>query len=173
MGRDPAWREFRETEFKRFITSLCASARRRRFSVWTGDSKDPFSVAVSAWWGAARSASGASESPHVEAFCIRMDPKSGYRYMLAEKGDYRPGKVARSAYATPIGSTPNEATEHAVTIMDHAIARRGLPTGEPSYETVRFYRLKDDLPSKMMSFFMQQTDWDQTPWDERHVTSLK
>ena len=102
-----------------------------------------------------------------------MDPRNGYRYMLAEKGEYRPGKVARSAYATPIGSTPNEATEHAVAIMDHAIARRGLPTGEPSYETVRFYRLKDDLPSKMMSFFMQQTDWDQTPWDERHVTPLK
>lgn len=98
-----------------------------------------------------------------------MDPKSGYRYMLAEKGNYRPGKVARSAYTTPIGSTPNEAAEHAVAIMDRAIACFGRPTDEPRYDTVRLYRLRGDLSSKMMTFLIEQTDWDQAPWDERHV----
>lgn len=167
MGRDPAWREFREIEFKRFITSLCSSARRRRFSVWTGGSGDPCSVAVSAGWDDVSLPEDARLGCHFEAFCIRMDPKRGYCYMLAEKGDYRPGKIPLSAYTTPIGRTANEAAESAAALMDRAIDRFGPPTAEPQYTTSRLYRMDDELLSKTMALIIEQTDWDQTPWNER------
>ena len=154
-------------EFKRFVTLLCSSARRRRFSVWTGGSSDPCSVAVSAGWDNVRASEEARSGWHFEAFCIRMDPRRGYRYMLAEEGDYRPGKVPLSAYTAAIGRTANEAAESAAALMDRAVDRFGPPTAEPRYTTSRLYRMGEDLTSRIMSLVIEQTDWDQTPWNER------
>lgn len=51
--------------------------------------------------------------------------------MLAEEGEYRPGKVPLCAYTTSIGITANEAAENVARLMDLAIERYGRPTEKP------------------------------------------
>lgn len=90
--------------------------------------------------------------------------------MLAEEGEYRPGKVPLCAYTTPIGITANEAAENVARLMDLAIERYGRPTEKPFYATTRFCQKYEVMANELISMFMRLTDWDQTPWRERTVS---
>ena len=143
------WRDYRESEFKELVTALCKITEERNFSIYTGGSARPFSVAIS--------------SPSFKnrmGFCIRMDPKKGYRYMCSE-GDENPNHVPLSSFDRYAGSTVNEALEFVCSRLDSYEKEFGRPVGKRFAQTTRMDRLMGDWPVELTRTMLRQVDWNQ------------
>lgn len=160
MGdRDSHWKDYREEEFKEFITGLCKLARRNNFSVWVGGQNKAFSVVISADW----SKRMISEKPpcHSVGFGVRMAPKRGYRYCYAEDVHGSPSRISLSSYDSVIASTVNGALEFVASKMDFYIKQFGEPDKEAVYFTSRLDKISEKGRQQLIGEIMKMIDWDQ------------
>lgn len=153
------WREYREEEFKEFITGLCGLARKNNFAVWVGGQNKPFSVVISAHW---LTEVVSEELPmHTVGFGIRMVPRRQYRYCCAENETLSPSCVPLSRYNTVVASTVNEALEFVSNKMEYYVERFGRPDGRAFYHTERLDKFGEKGRRQLMSEIMRTIDWDQ------------
>lgn len=165
-NKESAWRDFREEEFKKFITELCRFARQFNFSVWVGGTKRPFSVALYASWS--EKMGGYRRLCKHEGFAIRMDPKRGYRYTYADRSFSTPALIPLNDFREIIGDTIDEALEFVVSKMKAAIEEYGIPTDDPKYYTERLDKISAKSRPNLIKDIMKQLDWDQgrfSAWD--------
>lgn len=153
-GRETAWKEFRDREFARFVTQVCALARKLRFSVWVGGTQNPYSLTVSGEFSGQRWA----------YFSVRMSPKHRYRYCAAVVDWINPNTVPRSAYQEVVGSTANEAAEYLWKRMETTIRAYGAPQGETHYFTKKSVSMEQKIEKWLgtVQMLAQEMDWEQT-----------
>ena len=157
--RNSNWRRFRDIEFQNLVTQLCAIARKMSYSVWTGPSSRPYTIAISATWS--KQEKEYRHLIHNVDFAIRMNPKDNYHYYYAEEVCGSPRHIPVKNFNTPIGSTANEALEFVYELMERYIDLYGSPDNDTHYQTTRYDKLNEFDPAKLFNTLIQETDWDQ------------
>lgn len=96
-----------------------------------------------------------------------MDPRKGYRYVLAKNGSWNTIRVDNSEYKDQIGATANEAAEYVASLIDYYVESFGMPTDEPFYYTENMALMNYKNRMQLYEEYVKRIDWDQTPLNER------
>lgn len=142
------WKQYREAEFSNLVTVLVDRAKEYNWSCWTGGTKNPLSITLSAF----------ISQDKRKSIAIRMVKGA---YMAAECSDINPNKTKVSAYDIYIGNTVNECEEYAWRIMDDFMRQYGKPQDTAVYFTQRFYgaRKKTEITQKVVVSALTPFDW--------------
>ena len=140
------WKRFREEEFAELVTRLVRRADEYRWSVWTGRTKNPYSITLSAF-----------VSPE-KRDCLSIRMVKG-AYMAADHTDINPNNTKLSAYTIYVGNTVNECEEYVWRRMETFRRTFGDPTEPPHRSTFRTLHEADKR--KMIMEFLQKMHWDQ------------
>ena len=115
--RTANWKDYREREYKRLVKRLVDRARQYNWSSWTGGTKNPLSITLSAFAGRGKKK------------CIALRMVKG-AYMAAETDEWNPNNTKLSLYTEYVGNTVNECEEYVWREMEKFRAAYGDPTGK-------------------------------------------
>ena len=139
------WKSFRENEYMDLVTILVDRAKEYNWSVWTGGTKNPYSITCSAWAGHEKASS----------ISIRL---SGAKYMAAFDNVINPNNLRVSDFTFYVGNSVEECEEAVWRKMEDFKNTYGNPPGIASYSTTRFARFHEDA-TKLANKFLQHFDW--------------
>ena len=146
--RSVKWQRYRDEEFGILVTRLANRAAQYNWSCWTGGSKNPYSITLSA-----------SIPPDRHAYCSIRLAKGAY--MAADCADMNPNNTKRSRYTIYVGNTVGECEEFAWRKMEDFRAAYGDPTGLPVRFTTRYRNKRQQR--EIASQTLQALDWYQSP----------
>lgn len=126
------WKHYREEEFKELVTLLVDRAKEYNWSCWTGGTKNPLSITLSAFVSRERK----------KSISIRMSKGT---YMAADCDAINPNNVKVSEFTIYIGNTVNECEEYVWREMESFRRKFGDPVGTPHYFTQRFLSEREKL----------------------------
>jgi len=141
------WKSFREKEYSDLVTALVDLAKKYNWSVWTGGTKNLYSITCSAH--------------------VNRDKKSsisiklrGARYMATFVDEYNPNHLRSSDFDHYIGNSVEECEEAAWRKMEDFKNKYGNPNGKAHYSTTNFSLMKNsEAVNKFANEFIQQFDW--------------
>ena len=138
------WKAYRENEFKELVTALVNRAKEYNWSCWTGGSKNPLSITLSAF------------VPGHAPKCISIRMVKG-AYMATYCSDINPNNTPLSEYTIYVGNTVNECEEFVWREMETFRRQFGDPDGTALYATERF--LNSQQKVELIRDIMQKRDW--------------
>ena len=139
------WRVYRTNEFSQLVTVLTNRAKTYNWSVWTGGTKNPYSVTCSAFVDQ-------NQNSYVS---IRLDKT---KYMATFKQTWNPNHLRRSEFDYYVGNSVAECEELVWRKMEDFKNKYGDPTNEAYYHTHKFIRNQDTI-NDLIKNFMNQLDW--------------
>lgn len=145
--RTSNWKEYRDKEFENVITKIYQIAKNSNFSIWVGNSKNPYAFVISGW----------IDSDAKLSIGVRMNPSNGYMYMGAHTNAWNPQHIDKEDYNIKIGTTPNEVEEYISCEVYNFVSLHGKPKSEPHYFTKKPIKI-DEQMNELMEF-MKAWDW--------------
>lgn len=141
------WRAFKEKEYSNLVTVLVDMAKKYNWSVWTGGTKNPYSITCSALINRDKK----------DCISIKL---CGTKYMAAFTDEYNPNHLRSSHFDCYIGNSVEECEEAAWRKMEDFKNKYGNPTEKAYYSTTKFGLMKShETISKLANEFIQKFDW--------------
>ena len=150
--RTADWKDYRGREYKRLVKRLVDRARQYNWSSWTGGSKNPLSITLSAFAGRGKEK------------CIALRMVKG-AYMAAETDEWNPNNTKLSLYTEYVGNTVSECEEYVWREIEKFRAAYGDPTGKLEHLTSRFRN--DGQKTKIIAEMFQKMDRYRMIWKTR------
>lgn len=139
------WKHYREIEFKELVTRLVDRAKQYNWSSWTGGTKNPLSITLSAF----------IDQNKRKYISIRM---VGGAYMAADCNEANPNNNTElSRYTIYVGNTVNECEEYVWRHMKDFHMEYGDPTDISHHATRRFLSLEQKWA--LAHNLLKNTDW--------------
>ena len=130
--RTTNWKDYWEQEYKRLVKRLVDRARQYNWSSWTGGTKNPLSITLSAFVVRGKEK------------CVALRMVKG-TYMEAETDEWDTNNTKLSLYTECVGNTVNECEEYVWREMEKFRAAYGDPVGERAELTKRFLNMEQKI----------------------------
>jgi hypothetical protein len=139
------WKAFREKEFSKLVTSIVERAKVYNWSVWTGGSKNPYSITCSAH----------IDSNKKKSISIKL---LGAKYMAAYNDEINPNRIAHKDFTHYVGNSIEECEETVWRTMEDFKDKYGNPICAPHFYTSKF-RGKTKKVIDAVNELKQKFDW--------------
>ena len=140
------WKSFREDEYSDLVTALVDRAKEYNWSVWTGGTKNLYSITCSAF----------TDRDTRSSISIKL---CGTKYMAAFFEDvYNPNHLKASCFTHYVGNSVEECEEAVWRKMEDFKNKHGNPAGTANYSTHKFIK-SQEATVKLVNEFIQHFNW--------------
>ncbi|WP_051685080.1 toll/interleukin-1 receptor domain-containing protein [Clostridium sp. KNHs205] len=143
------WKRYRNNEFEKFVTNVYKIAKKFKWSVWVGRSKNPYSVCLSMH----------NKANKTKSFSVRMMPNNNYRYLVAETSEINPSNIQLMDYKVDIGYRMNEVEEYIWNRIEQTVLQYGESEEEPVFFTEKHVNI--DQMTDLAKEMFRKVNWNQ------------